>query len=203
MADPGSPRFLGGHVALDFVNTIDWRLDPARLVDLLPDYAALLDWSLARGTLTPAAVARLRALSRRDPAGAAAAHGEALAVRAAVIAAASALHGGGALPLAELNTRLAALPPMPGLEALPDGRVATGLAGAALAEPAWPVLWSAATLLAGGDAGRVQCCAAQGCGWFFLDTSPNRRRLWCDSAGCGNRERVRRAYARRRGTAPA
>jgi len=202
MAAPGSTRFLGGHVALDFANTIDWRLDPARRADLLPDYPALLDWSQARGTLPPPAVARLRERASRDPPAAAAAHAAALQGRAAVIAVATALDGGGTMPLVDFNALLAGLPPMPALVSLAAGGHAAGLPGRNLAEPCWPVLWAAATLVAQGAAGRVQCCAAQGCGWFFLDTSPNRRRLWCDSAGCGNRERVRRAYARRRGAMP-
>jgi len=31
---------------------------------------------------------------------------------------------------------------------------------------------------------------------MFLDLSKNRTRLWCDNAGCGNRDRVRRYRAR-------
>ena len=37
-----------------------------------------------------------------------------------------------------------------------------------------------------------------GAGWFFVDESPNHSRLWCSSEVCGNRERARRAYAKRR-----
>ncbi|MBA1941908.1 hypothetical protein HLX82_24475, partial [Escherichia coli] len=44
-------------------------------------------------------------------------------------------------------------------------------------------------------------CEADGCGWFFVDESPNRTRRWCSSEVCGNRERARRAYAKRKGSA--
>jgi predicted RNA-binding Zn ribbon-like protein len=72
------------------------------------------------------------------------------------------------------------------------------LPGVALAEVLWPVLWSLTALLTSEDAGRLGCCRAQGCGWFFVDESPNHSRLWCSSEVCGNRERARRAYAKRR-----
>jgi predicted RNA-binding Zn ribbon-like protein len=61
------------------------------------------------------------------------------------------------------------------------------------------VIWSLTALLTSDDAARVGCCQAQGCGWFFVDESPNHTRLWCSSEVCGNRERARRAYARRSG----
>jgi predicted RNA-binding Zn ribbon-like protein len=41
-------------------------------------------------------------------------------------------------------------------------------------------------------------CADAGCGWFFLDTSRSHTRRWCSSADCGNRDRARRHYARKR-----
>jgi predicted RNA-binding Zn ribbon-like protein len=31
---------------------------------------------------------------------------------------------------------------------------------------------------------------------LFEDGSPNHARRWCDTAGCGNRDRVRRARSR-------
>jgi predicted RNA-binding Zn ribbon-like protein len=47
------------------------------------------------------------------------------------------------------------------------------------------------------DLSRLGRCDGGGCGWFFLDTTRNRSRRWCDSQDCGNRARVR-AYNRRR-----
>ena len=71
------------------------------------------------------------------------------------------------------------------------------LPGKSLEEPLWPVLWSLSALLTSGDAGRLGFCQAEGCGWFFVDESPNHARTWCSSEVCGNRERARRAYAKR------
>ncbi|WP_405555338.1 CGNR zinc finger domain-containing protein [Streptomyces sp. NBC_01171] len=38
----------------------------------------------------------------------------------------------------------------------------------------------------------VRECAGEGCPLLYLDTSRGRRRRWCSSEGCGNRERVAR-----------
>jgi len=45
---------------------------------------------------------------------------------------------------------------------------------------------------------RVRLCGNPHCRLIFVDVSRNRSRRWCDSAGCGNRDRVRRY----RGAAP-
>jgi predicted RNA-binding Zn ribbon-like protein len=98
--------------------------------------------------------------------------------------------------LAPLNRRLAALPAQPALRR--EGRrYVHDLAGARLDEALWPVLWSLSALLSSDDAARVDRCRAEGCGWFFVDESPNGSRTWCSSEGCGNREQARRAYAKR------
>ncbi len=39
-------------------------------------------------------------------------------------------------------------------------------------------------------------CANPACRLVFEDGSPNHARKWCDTAGCGNRDRVRRARSR-------
>jgi len=39
-------------------------------------------------------------------------------------------------------------------------------------------------------------CANPACRLLFEDGSPNHARRWCDTAGCGNRDRVRRARSR-------
>jgi predicted RNA-binding Zn ribbon-like protein len=79
-----------------------------------------------------------------------------------------------------------------------DGvRYVHDLVGRDIREPLWPILWSLTSLLASDDVDRIGVCGATGCGWFFVDESPNRTRRWCSSAVCGNRERARRAYTKR------
>src|SRR5882757_7376508 len=189
-------QFFGGRVCLDFGNTLDWRTsaDPQ---ELIPDYAALLRWSARRGTLSASAITRLGALSREHEGIARSVMADAHSLRAEIWRAAEALRGSEAVDLKTINRMLSNLPPQPKLVANAKG-YAHDLKGSELREPLWPVLWSLTALLASNDATRIGCCQAEGCGWFFVDESPNRSRLWCSSEVCGNRERARRAYAKRR-----
>ena len=189
-------QFFGGRVCLDFANTMDWRTSDAPQ-ELIPDYAALLSWSKARRTLAAAAIAKLHMRGAQKAAAAVAVMQQAYALRSEIWKAAEALRRGDHARLEALNRSLAAVPAQPGLMRDGAGYV-HDLPGETLAEVLWPVLWSLTALLASDDAGRLGCCQAQGCGWFFVDESPNHSRLWCSSEVCGNRERARRAYAKRR-----
>lgn len=51
---------------------------------------------------------------------------------------------------------------------------------------------------AGGFGDRLKVCARDSCRWAFFDTSRNRAGRWCSMAECGNKVKMRRAYARRR-----
>jgi predicted RNA-binding Zn ribbon-like protein len=188
-------QFFGGRVCLDFANTLDWRTsdDPQELV---PDYAALIAWSARRRTLPARAVAKLRSHAAADPIGAEGAMEQAFSLRAELWKIADALRQQRVAEVASTNRMLATLPPQPKLVRQGDVYV-HALEGADLREPLWPVLWSLTAVLSSADATRLGCCNAAGCGWFYVDESPNRTRLWCSSEVCGNRERARRAYAKR------
>jgi predicted RNA-binding Zn ribbon-like protein len=108
-----------------------------------------------------------------------------------------ALRAGGSANLKVINALLAQSPPQPQLARAGEAFV-HNLPGEHLREPLWPILWSLSSVLTSADAKRIGCCQAQGCGWFYVDESPNKSRLWCSSEVCGNRERARRAYAKRR-----
>jgi len=56
-----------------------------------------------------------------------------------------------------------------------------------------PVVESAVELLTSNRLDRVkECPAPDGCGWLFLDTSRNGSRCWCSMKFCGNLAKVRR-----------
>ncbi|MCC8956792.1 ABATE domain-containing protein [Bradyrhizobium sp. Pear77] len=189
-------QFFGGRVCLDFANTLDWRTsnDPQ---ELIPDYTALLSWSERRGTLPLAAIRKLKAHSASSLA--VAAMHKAHDLRRDIWAISDALRGGRSVDLRLVNRMLAAAPRQPDL-VRQDRGYRHALAGTDVTEPLWPVLWSLTALVASDDASRIGCCEAEGCGWFFVDESPNRTRRWCSSEVCGNRERARRAYAKRKGS---
>jgi predicted RNA-binding Zn ribbon-like protein len=62
----------------------------------------------------------------------------------------------------------------------------------------WPIARAAADLLASDQLPYVRACFSKTCEWFFLDTSKNHHRRWCDMTRCGNRAKVQRFYVRRR-----
>ncbi len=184
--------FLAGDPALDLVNTVAWRGDPARTTDRLDGFAALAEWSRRAGVIDPPAAARLS--------GGDAEVAQVRDLREALHAVAGAVADGrepeGA-PLRALNERivaaLAAATPREGLPLAWEVEVARG------ADLPHALALAALRLLRSPDVLRVGRCSDPVCGWLYLDHSRNRSRRWCSSADCGNRDRVRRHHARTAG----
>lgn len=61
-----------------------------------------------------------------------------------------------------------------------------------------PVAWKAAELLEHGPLDRIKECPADKCGWLFVDMSKNRSRQWCSMATCGNAAKVKRFRERQK-----
>jgi predicted RNA-binding Zn ribbon-like protein len=190
---------IGGHLALDFSNTVAWRLrDDSE--DRLPTYATLVRWARTMEILSAPQAKRLLRIASRRPASARGALRRACALRDAIFdAAAAASEGKGPSESAAgaiHGARVAAL----GRARLSwiDGHCELTWVGreADLDRAWWPVAVAAAELLESNELGRVRMCAGQGCGWLFLDRSRNNSRRWCASGDCGNRARVDRFRAR-------
>ena len=191
---PVSTRFLGGPACLDFANPTE-QLRSARPEDWLSSYGVLVVWSRARGTLGAGVARRLDVLAGRDPAGALEVFAKALEIRCAIRTVAAAFADGtpAAGAVGQVNRWLAALPPQPPVTLADGARLgAFDLRGETLEEPLWPILWSLTGLLTSDQATQVRRCEGVGCGYFFVDTTSNRSRRFCSSAGCGNRARAQR-----------
>ena len=67
-----------------------------------------------------------------------------------------------------------------------------------LERPLWEIARAAARLVTSPSLARVRPCAADDCGWWFLDDTKNGSRRWCDMKICGNRDKVRRFRARQK-----
>jgi len=175
----GPLKRIGGVLCLDFVNTVDWRLreDAA---DWLLSYADLLAWAEGAGALEPARAGRLARLAAADPAGAERVLQAALRLRETLFRLTRDLIAGAAPAapdLAEINRAIAEAAPRDALAA-EDGRLAWRWPDRdALETVLTPILWSAGDLLAGPDLARTRLCAAEGCGWLFLDASRKGNRL--------------------------
>lgn len=63
----------------------------------------------------------------------------------------------------------------------------------------WRVAQAAGELLTTPELCFVRRCGADNCRWLFLDNSKNHSRRWCDMKICGNREKARAYYQRTNG----
>ncbi|MFJ8249286.1 CGNR zinc finger domain-containing protein [Streptomyces sp. NPDC094466] len=94
-------------------------------------------------------------------------------------------------------------------EVLAHGRIRRALGPGGLPEsvvevddPSWAPAWYAAENwlhLVADRPDRIRPCANHACVLHFYDVSKNGTRRWCSMAGCGNRAKAQRHYARRSG----
>lgn len=191
----------GGHPALDFVNTLDWRDRPVAEggpEEMLVSYNALLTCWRRLGVVGAATEAGLERQSGRDPDGARRVLAEALELREALHRMAQAVRQGKAARPADLDVLNRCL------LRYPEGRViaASGVRlgwkahgdGLELGSPLGAIARLGAELLVSAEPASIRCCAGPDCGWLFHDTSPNKRRRWCSMESCGNRAKARRHY---------
>lgn len=200
VSPPRLPDRVGGALVLDFVNTRDAWLNDDRMVEYLPDYAALVAWAEAAGAVDRHGAAALRSTEAPTAAGV---HARALELRAALFALFAPLAAGSRgtaasrrAAVAAINAAWAELETRPVLD---PATLALGWSDAPDA-PLGPVLASAFALLRDGPLDRLkQCPGPDGwCGWLFLDRTKNRSRRWCSMAVCGNPAKMRARAARRR-----
>jgi predicted RNA-binding Zn ribbon-like protein len=187
---------IGGHPALDFVNTLAATVEqPA---EFLHDYADLVAWAAHAEVIAPATAGALRELALHHPAEAALTYADALRLRTCLDEI--------------LRARLAGDPPEPAvldgirdsyLEALRHARLSDQGGryewtwpepAGELAGPLWRLAGEAVDLLHSDLLDRLSTCTD--CRWLFLDLSKNRSRRWCRMRGCGARAKMRRYRAR-------
>jgi len=203
MADSGDLPLLGGHLSLDFANTLEWR-GSARERDWLTGYEALVAWALRAGAVDAREAEELRAYADWAPGSAAEVLEQARALREAVFLVAAASASGEMPEAADVESLNTCLAPLLGetrlsasASAIPGGLVpAWGGASDDLARVLWPVARSAFDLLSGAAAGRLRECAGSDCHRLFLDRSKNGSRRWCAMSNCGNLAKARRHRAR-------
>jgi predicted RNA-binding Zn ribbon-like protein len=190
-------ELTAGELCLDFINTLDDR--PSAPKELINSYLDLLHFAEDANILDPA---QIKALSKTCASGPAQrALKRALELREALFAIFSANIRQMPAPSHALDTLNQHLQAVADHLRLVERKrlfswnfVDVHFPEAIL----WPIARSAANLLASHRLQFVRACSAKRCGWFFLDTSKNHRRLWCDMKRCGNRAKVRRFYERQK-----
>jgi predicted RNA-binding Zn ribbon-like protein len=190
-------KFVGGHPAIDFVNTADW---PGPVAERLTGYGRLVEWSEDAGLLSPEIAARLRSLARRNPRNAAAALQRTHDTRTLLQRLFSRRVAGRIekKDLAVLNRHLSAIAPRRQLTsaAATSAQWSWDDAASNLESPLWPVVWAAAELLASDEADQIRICPGDQCGWMFIDRSRNGLRRWCEMQTCGTAEKSKRRAAK-------
>jgi predicted RNA-binding Zn ribbon-like protein len=199
---------LGDRPCLDFINTIDWRLHPEKRRDTLASYSDLLAFSLRLNLITIETYSWLTQRAGSAPLFAERALNEARVFRDALACFIDDIASG----------------PQPASHNAPSSESLSIIDAArhraheseylywngkqlALSQhteeesldlPWLVIVRDAEGLLCSDQASRVRICAAEGCGWAFLDQSKNGTRRWCSMKLCGNREKAARFKAKDR-----
>jgi predicted RNA-binding Zn ribbon-like protein len=199
---PQSIALIGGHPALDLVNTVSWRHDPDQWRENLAVPLDLLTWADRAGVLHEHHLTAIRRAIVEDPKAA-----EGVLRRVHELREQLYLHVADCIDDPGREHQIVEGSPLHG--AFADAVTVSGLAGT-------PARWTlearvlldlprvlalhALDLVQTMSIDRLRRCDDDGCGWLFLDTTRNHSRRWCSSGDCGNRDRARRHYARARTT---
>lgn len=189
-------ELVGGALCLDFVNTINSRVNPVH--DYLTEYSDLVGWAKKVEILSPGQTCRLQKRAKQSTADAEAALGKSRMLR-------------------ELLFRLFSNAARESRQRQQDIEKFLLEYGKTIAEShlqkknnhytlSWsvdkeldgllnPIIHSGGELLLYGDLAHLKECP--GCGWLFLDTSKNQSRRWCSMNTCGARDKMRRYHKRK------
>jgi predicted RNA-binding Zn ribbon-like protein len=189
-------QLVGGHPALDLVNTLDWRFRETGPEEFLASYDDLLRFSEQSGILTPDQTRELRSSAGRR-AGARALQ-RCIELREAI---AEILYArfdersptGASLKVLARSIQAARLQQRLRWK---KGRLEWRWGESDPELPVWMLAESASDLLLSETVSSARVCDNPECRWLFLDTSKNHTRRWCDMKVCGNRMKARRFKAR-------
>jgi predicted RNA-binding Zn ribbon-like protein len=198
MGDIARMERVGGHPAIDFVNTLGGRPDDPD-DEYLFDYADVVIFAEGSGLLGPPASDRLRRTAARSRFKASAVLVRALDLRGSL----------DRILRAQVEARPAS---RSDLDAVREAYV-TALSSATVSKtgghydwdwpdlsrslelPLWPIAAEAVELLRLGPLDRIARCGH--CRWLFLDTSRSHSRRWCSMNACGSIVKMRRYRAAR------
>jgi predicted RNA-binding Zn ribbon-like protein len=191
-------EFSGNDLCLDFVNTVESRL--SNPVDLLQTYHDLLVWGQQAQLLTDTQAQRLHEKARVHPDQAISVLHWAFNVRELLYRIFQEIFHGkkpGDVDMTVFNKELAGAMSHACLISGHEDFIWGWNEQDALESIVWSVIRSAADLLTSTELKDVRMCAADNCGWLFLDTSKNHSRRWCDMKTCGNRAKAKKHYSQK------
>ena len=191
----------GGLLCLDFANTVDDRTE-THPQELLISYKDLLSWSQQAQVVTEQEAQLLLETAEQHTSEATRVLKRAVEVREVIFRIFKAVAEDESAVDEDLFTLSAVV-----AEAQKHARIVPGADGfrwewACKPEDLdcmlWPIVRSAVDFLTSDDLDTVRVCASDSCNWLFIDTSKNHSRRWCNMNSCGNREKARRFYTRKK-----
>lgn len=199
---------VGGHRALDLVNTVAPRAGTGERHDYLRTPEDMLTWSVRTGLVDTEAAPGIAAAWNESPAAGRRALAAVHEIREALYEVLSARLGepGSRATVRDQLDHIS----LAWTSALTRARLAPADGGPGVAR--WQldsppalliadrVAQDAVDLLCGVDIERLGRCPVEagGCGWLFLDHSRNRSRRWCTMEDCGSGVKAQRLTERRR-----
>jgi len=205
MKDFDGLPLVGGHPALDFMNTVEFR-GAAQPGDRLTSFDELARWSAAVGLISREELTRITLSGVARSLRAARALHTARALRAA-IELREALYA-----VVVAHIRNAPFPRGAGRIVEQQMRNASAVSTLRYAGDGSGFSWhvpihnpediaarladSTGNLLLSLSSVAVHQCGGPNCDWLFIDRSHGHRRLWCQPFKCGNVVRVRRSRSR-------
>jgi predicted RNA-binding Zn ribbon-like protein len=190
-------ELVGGALCLDFVNTINSRVNPEH--DYLLQYSDLAEWANKVGILSPAQMNQLQKRAKQNMEEAENALQRARIFRELLYRLFSNAAKGSEPHKKDMETFVTSYG-----EAISHGQflkkedhyTTAWKVDEVLDSVLWPIVHSAGELILSSELGQVKECP--GCGWLFLDTSKNQSRRWCSMNTCGARDKMRRYHKRQR-----
>jgi predicted RNA-binding Zn ribbon-like protein len=191
---------LGGHVALDFVNTVDSRGDRWG-PDYLTSFRDLTDWALRVELIDQREHDSVLQKAKASPAAAEVELENARDLRETLHRIFSAEERDSTPRESDLDNLSDAFAHAASRRRLrngEDGVIWTYTPSAAMSDIAGRLALMAAELLTSRRQRRpVRICQGRNCGWLFLDLSRGGHRRWCSDKTCGSAARVRKFRAER------
>jgi len=191
----------GGLLCLDFANTVDDRTE-IHPQELLTSFRDLVSWSQQAQVLTEQEAQQVLKKAAKHPSEATEVLKRAVEVREVIFRIFKAVAEDKSPEDDDLVTLSATV-----ADSQKHARIVPGTNGFRwdwAGKPndldcmLWPVVRSAVDFLTADDLDTVRVCASDSCDWLFIDTSKNHSRRWCNMKSCGNREKARRFYTRKK-----
>ena len=190
-------QFVAGNVALDFVNTLDFRYDPKRRIELLPDFDSFLKFTNQAGIITDQQVQEFR--TNTSDVERVRAIGRIIELREALyFLLLSVIQRKQPSPahLLTYNRILLSVCVSHSLRWQKQEFVfSPGEYTNSPCAPLQPIMESANQLLTSADRRYIGECSDKSCRWLFLDRSKNHSRRWCSMEICGNRSKAKTFYS--------